>query len=381
MRANPTLSNLGSYAIGEIQNRVRSMREAGIDLIDFSIGDPREPTPTAVRDAVRHAIPEVSQYPTVRGLPALREAIAGYVERRCGVQVDPDTQVLPTAGSKEAIFSTPLALIDRQAGDAVVWPTPGYPIYERGALFAGAVGRPIALRDDFVFRPEMVSEQDWHRSRMVWICSPHNPAGSVMERDGLEGFLAGARANDALLCSDECYLDLYEAEPPTSVLEVAGPGARGALAFFSLSKRSGMTGYRSGAMVGDPEVIALLGSFRTSIGTASPEFVQAGAIAAWSDDDHVLRRREIFTAKRAILRGSFERLGYEVVGSSAGIYLWVHVGDDVAVTERLLAANIVVSPGRAFGPGGEGHIRLALVPTLADCVQAGEAVVRCLSES
>jgi succinyldiaminopimelate transaminase len=352
-----------------------------VDLIDFSIGDPREPTPETVRTAVRDAIPEVSQYPTVRGLRELREAIAGYVERRCGVAVDPDSQVLPTAGSKEAIFSTPLALIDRDAGDAVVWPTPGYPIYERGALLAGAVGRPVALRDDFLFRPGMVQERDWSRARMVWICSPHNPAGSVMTRADIEGFVARARESDTLLCSDECYLDLYQTDPPTSALEVAGPDAGGVLTFFSLSKRSGMTGYRSGAMVGDPEVISLLGSFRTSIGTASPEFIQAGAIAAWSDDSHVAERRAIFAAKRAVLRRAFEEAGFAVVGSTAGIYLWIDVGDDVGVTERLLAANIVVSPGRAFGPGGEGHIRLALVPTLADCDQAAEAVLECLSES
>jgi succinyldiaminopimelate transaminase len=381
MRSNPVLARLGAYAIGEIQNRVRAMREAGEDLIDFSIGDPREPTPPAVRSAVRDALPEVSQYPTVRGLRELREAVAAYVERRCGVRVDPDTQVLPTAGSKEAIFSTPFALIDRDAGDAVIWPTPGYPIYERGALLAGAVGRPVTLGGDFVFRTSMVPDEWWDRTRMVWICSPHNPTGSVMSRSEIEDFVDRGRAAEAMLCSDECYLDLYEDERPSSALEVAGPGARGVLAFFSLSKRSGMTGYRTGAIVGDPEAISLLASFRTSIGTASPEFVQAGAIEAWSDDDHVEERRRIFAAKRSILRKAFESLGHTVVGSQAGIYLWVRVGDDVAVTERLLRAKIVVSPGRAFGPGGEGHIRLALVPTLADCDQAAEAVAECLTEN
>lgn len=381
MRSNPALARLGSYAIAELQLRVRAMREADVDVIDFSIGDPREPTPPSVRAAVKEAIPEVSQYPTVRGEPELRRAVADHIERRCGIRVDPDTQVLPTSGSKEAIFSTPLALVDREVGSAVIWPTPGYPIYERGAVLAGAIGRPVVLSDDFVFRPEMVPVEWWDEACMVWICSPHNPAGSVMSRSDLRGFHERTRSSDAVLCSDECYLDLYEDEPPPSVLEATGPSAEGTLAFLSLSKRSGMTGYRSGAIVGDAELIGLLASFRTSIGTASPEFVQAGAVAAWSDEDHVAERREVFKAKRIVLRKAFERLGYTVVGSTAGIYLWVRVGDDLAVTERLLAANIVVSPGRAFGPGGEGHIRLALVPTLADCDQAAEAVMECLSES
>ncbi len=381
MRHNPVLGGLGSYAIGEIQNRVRTMREAGADLIDFSIGDPMEPTPPEIREAVGGAIPIVSQYPTVRGLGSLREAVAGYVRRRFDVAIDPDTQVLPTSGSKEAIFSTPLAFVDRVRGDAVIWPTPGYPIYGRGALLAGAEGHPVVLGDDFVFRPEMVDPESWARARMAWICSPHNPAGSVMSANEIGGFVEAARASDTLLCSDECYVDLYESEAPGSVLQAAGSDARGVLAFFSLSKRSGMTGYRSGAIVGDPEAIAILAGFRTSVGTASPEFVQAGAIAAWTDDTHVSDRREIFAAKRAVLRRAFTTLGLETVGSVAGIYLWVRVGDDVAVTERLLGANIVVSPGRAFGPGGEGYIRLALVPALADCDQAAEAVITCLSES
>lgn len=379
MRHNPVLDGLGSYALGEIQHRVRAMRDAGVPLIDFSIGDPREATPEPVRSAVRDAIPAVSQYPTVRGLRLLRGAIADYVGRRFAVVVDPDTQVLPTSGSKEAIFSTHLAFVDRS--ELVIWPTPGYPIYERGALFAGATGHPVRLEGDFVFRADAVSQEAWSQARMVWMCSPHNPAGSVMSRADVDRVVELARGSNTLVCSDECYIDLYERTPPTSVLEAARPDMAGVLAFFSLSKRSGMTGYRSGAIVGDPEAIALLARFRTSIGTASPEFVQAGAAEAWADDGHVAERRRIFESKRRVLRRAFEKLGHAVVGSEAGIYLWVEVGDDVTVADRLLAANIVVSPGRAFGPGGEGYVRLALVPTLADCDQAAEAVVTCLKES
>jgi succinyldiaminopimelate transaminase len=380
MRVNPALARLGSYPIAQIQDRARAMRAAGERLVDFSIGDPREPTPEFIRDALKAAVPEISQYPTTKGLAELRAAIAGYVHRRFGVEVDPATQVLPVTGSKEAIFSTPMAFVDREGGDAVIWPTPGYPIYERGSALAGAVLSPVRLSGDFVFRVGDVAADMWERARIVWTCSPHNPAGSVMSRTEIEEFLVMARRHDVLMCADECYVDLYEDEPPVSILEVAGPGSEGVLAYFSLSKRSGMTGYRSAAIVGDPAAVAALVSLRTSTGTAPPEFTQAAAAAAWSDDGHVEERRRIFADKRRVLRAAFEKLGLEVIGSRAGIYLWVRVDDDLATTERLLDHGIVVSPGRAFGSGGEGHIRLALVPALAECDEAAEAVVTCLSE-
>jgi aspartate/methionine/tyrosine aminotransferase len=165
------------------------------------------------------------------------------------------------------------------------------------------------------------------------------------------------------------------------VLQVAGGEAANVLSYLSLSKRSGMTGYRSGALVGDPDAIAVLASFRPSLGTAQPEPTQRAAIAAWSDDDHVAERRKVFAAKRSVLRRAFEQLEMEVVGSRAGIYLWVRVGDDVAISRRLLESGIVVTPGRAFGPGGEGHIRFALVPPLEECDEAAEAVIECMTRT
>jgi succinyldiaminopimelate transaminase len=381
MRRNPVLDALGSYPIAELQERARAMRAAGRPVIDFSIGDPREPTPPFIRAAVSDAIPEVSQYPTVPGLTPLREAVAGYVRRRFGAVVDPEAQVLPTSGSKEAIFSTPLAFVDRDAGESVVYGTPGYPVYERGALFAGAVTAPVRLTGDFVLRAGDVSDEEWRRARLLWICSPHNPTGAVTGTADLEGLVGACRRHDVLLLADECYADVYEHDPPPSVLRVAGDGAAGVLSYLSLSKRSGMTGYRSGAVVGDPEAIAALRALRGSVGVASQEFVQAGGIAAWADDDHAAERRSIFSTKRAVLRAAFEEMGYEVVGSRAGLYLWVKVEDDMAAAGRLLDGGVVVSPGRAFGPGGEGFLRLALVPTVEECEESVEVLRACLTGS
>ena len=381
MRINPVLKEMGSYPIAAIQNRAREMRDRGERLIDFSIGDPREPTPPFIPEALRRAVPEVSQYPTTRGLRELREAIAGYVQRRFGRQVDPDTQVLPATGSKEAIFSTPFAFVDSGRGDVVIWPTPGYPIYGRGALLAGGTGHPIPLGGDFVFRVSDVPEDLWPRARLLWTNSPHNPAGSVMSRSEIEEFYHRCREFEVLLCADDCYVDLYENQPPASVLEVADYDLTGVISYLSLSKRSGMTGYRSAAMVGDARAIKALTSLRTSTGTAPPEFTQMAAAAAWADDAHVGERRRIFSEKRAILRGVFAGMGYRVAASEAGLYLWVEVGDDVEMTVRLLERGVVVSPGRAFGAGGEGYIRLALVPSPEECKQAVEVLEECLTRT
>jgi len=374
MRLNPVFAELGDYPIAQIQMRARDRRDAGLPVIDFSIGDPREPTPTFIVEALRESVPPISQYPTSAGLLELREAVAGYVDRRFDVEVDPATQVIPTSGAKEAIFNTPFAFIDRDAGDAVIYPTPGYPVYERGSLFAGATVFPIELSGDFVLRAEMIPQNAWDRARLVWTCSPHNPAGSVSTLEDIAGLYVKAVDSDALLLSDECYSDVYEDEAypdgPMSALQAAGDGTPGVLSYLSLSKRSGMTGYRSGAIVGDPEAIAALKALRATTGTASPEFVQGAAIAAWSDDTHAAERRAIFSEKRRILRSAFDDLGYETVGSHAGLYLWIRVEDDMVLTDRLLEEGIVVSPGRFFGPGGEGFIRLALVPTVAECADA-----------
>ena len=383
MRLNPVLAELGSYPIADIKTRVTARLEAGLPVIDFSIGDPIEPTPSFIADAMREAIPKVSQYPTAAGRADLRQSIADYVGRRFGVGIDASTHVIPTSGSKEAIFNTPFAFVDRDADDVVVYPSPGYPVYERGARFAGARTAPIELGGDFVLRETDIDDATWAAAAIVWICTPHNPAGSVTPAADLDSFVARARSEGALLASDECYADIYDEdvypEGPPSVLQSAGDGLEGVLAFLSLSKRSGMTGYRSGAIVGDAEAIAALRSLRSTTGTASPDFTQQAAATAWSDDEHAAQRRSLFMAKRAILEKAFVDMGMPIVASRAGLYLWVRVDDDVAVTQRLLDQGIVVSPGRAFGAGGENHIRLALVPSLDDCVIAAEALTAALA--
>lgn len=370
MRVNPALDQAGSHPIAAIQQRVRDLRARGEEVIDFSIGDPVEPTWESIPAAVRAAVPVVSQYPTTTGLPELRRAISGYVDRRFGVTLDPDSQVIPTSGAKEAIFSSHLAFVDRARRDAVGYPDPGYPVYARGAALAGAEAVAVEADGAFLTTVESVPDRLWDRLAMLWICTPSNPTGAVLPTGALADLVDRCRAHDVLLCSDECYLDLYEHEPAPSVLDVAGEGSAGVLSFLSLSKRSGMTGYRSGAVVGDPQAISRLFRLRTSTGTASPEFVQQGAITAWADDRHVARRREVFAAKRKLMRDGLEGMGIGVAASEAGLYLWVEVDDDLAVTSALADVGVAVAPGRIFGNRGEGYLRLALVPDLETCRRA-----------
>jgi succinyldiaminopimelate transaminase len=371
---NPTLLATKPYVMAELDRLKRARLEAGLPVYDFGVGDPIEPTPDFIREAARRAVPEVSQYPTVAGTRAFREAAAGWVRRRFGVSLDPETQVLPTAGSKEAIFHLALVLVDpAERRRRVVYPTPGYPIYEPGALFAGATPHPVPLsaRTDFAFDLADVPADILAETRLLWVNYPHNPTGKVVGRAYYDRLVEGCRRHGIVLASDECYVDLAFDAEAGSVLQATTSGV---LAFFSCSKRSGMTGFRSGFVAGDPELIALYRKYRAFMGVAGPEFVLAAATAAWRDDRHVEARRAVFEAKRAAMLPALRRLGYEVGASEGTFFLWLRVppggrdrGDARAHAARLLDAGLIVSPGDAFGPGGEGYVRVALVPPLQAC--------------
>jgi aspartate/methionine/tyrosine aminotransferase len=213
---------------------------------------------------------------------------------------------------------------------------------------------------------------DPEEARILWINYPHNPTGASATYGYLERVAAFCREHDILLFSDECYNDIYSGEPPPSILEVTRERT---LAFCSLSKRSGMTGYRSAAMAGDPELIAALKKLRLSIGVASPSFIQKAATAAWQDDAHVEERNRVFGEKRALFVDFFDQASFRWTPTDASLYLWVEVpegygGDDETYALRLLEEGIIVSPGSSFGPGGEGFFRVALVPGIKECKEA-----------
>ncbi len=368
---NPALGAVRKNLMVELDERRRALTRAGKRLFDFGLGDPKEPTPPFLREALRAAVPLVSQYPSAFGTPALRRAAAGYLARRFGVTVDPEAQVLACAGAKEAIFHLPLAFAGDPARRKVVMPDPGYPTYEVGARFAGLdpVKVPLTAARRFLLEPEDVGEAVLRETLVFWISYPHNPTGAVAPRDYLRRVGEAARRFGFVVASDECYADVYFGAPPPSMLEEQ---VENVVAIHSCSKRSGMTGYRSGFLAGDADLIAVLRALRSHPGVASPEFVAAAATAAWSDDAHPAERREIFRRKRDRFLAFFAEHGLLADASEATLYLWVRVpGAETAASYalRLLDEGIVVAPGPAFG-AGEGYVRVALVPTLEECEEA-----------
>ena len=369
---NPVLEELPAYPLARLDERRRQLEEKGVILFDFGTGDPREPTDEKIYQALIRGVPKISQYPSVAGRKELREAFVGFMSRRHGVSLDPSTEVLPAAGSKEAIFHAPLAFLHpSHERRGVAYGTPGYPVYERGTLFAGGEPTAVKLRreDGFLLSVESLNPA---QVRILWINYPHNPTGATVSYQYLKEVAGFCREHDILLFSDECYNDVYSGDPPPSILEVTRDRT---LAFVSLSKRSGMTGYRTAMIAGDPELIAALKKLRPSIGGASSAFVQKAATAAWKDDAHVGERNRIFAEKRALFVGFFERAGLGYTPTNASLYLWTEVpdrygGDDEAYALRLLEEGIIVAPGSSFGAGGEGFFRVALVPTLGECKEA-----------
>jgi succinyldiaminopimelate transaminase len=363
---NPVLAEMAVYPFTRLEEERRRLLAAGVDVIDFGKGDPNEPTDPMIRRALVEALPERAPYPLAQGLPELRQAAAGWLERRFGVVVDPETEIVPTYGSKEAIFS--IAQVLETAGRVVAFGEPAYPVYERGALFAGARVQTLPLRREHGFLPEL-EDLDGDVA-LVWVNYPHNPTGAVAPRGFFDELAEAAERHDFIIGSDEAYTEVWFDEPPPSAIQAADRSR--VVVFQTLSKRSSMTGYRSGFVAGPPEIVAALKAYRPTVGTAPQEFVQRASVAAWNDERHVEETRARYRAKRDVMIPAIEDRGWEIVASEATMYLWVAVPDADAVVGALLERGVVVSPGEFFGPSGKGYVRFALVPTLEECERTAE---------
>ena len=370
------MTGLETYPFVRLTEAKRRLLASGADLIDFGIGEPREQTPAFIREALVAALDPLSTYPQSDGLPELRGAVAAWIERRFGALVDPDTQVLPTLGSKEAIFH----LANVLGGGLVATPAPAYPVYERGALFAGKGVLELPLHEDAGFLPDLdaVPAGTWRDVAILWLNYPNNPTAATAPRSVYERAAQLAREHGFVVASDEAYSEIYfGGARPASALELAD--LSGVVVFNTLSKRSSMPGYRSGFIAGDAEVIALLKRYRPNVGTAPQEFVQRAAVAAWNDEAHVEQVRASYRAKREALLGVLEAGGLRSAGGDATFFLWLDAGPGADVlADRLLAAGIVLAPGSYFGAAGAGYLRLALVPALAECERAAERIAALL---
>ncbi|MCX7760177.1 MAG: succinyldiaminopimelate transaminase [Hydrogenothermaceae bacterium] len=375
------IRNLKNYPMEELNRIKASLKEKGVKIYDFGTGDPREPTPDFIRKALLDSVPVVSQYPSVAGRKDLRDTISRYFERRFSVKLNPDSQIIPSAGSKEAIFHFPLVFIDPESDKRrVIFGTPAYPVYERGTLYAGGLPTAIKLKeeDGFLLRLDKVEKSILEETKIVWINYPHNPTGAVADPEYLKDVVNICKEYNIILCSDECYVEVYFEDKPHSILEF---GIENIVVFHSLSKRSGMTGYRSGFIAGDEKIVSTYIKERANFGVASPDFIQIAAKSAWEDDTHVEERNRIFKEKRDLFIDFLDKIGLEYLYPKATFYIWIKSPTNIPAKDyvkKLLENGIVVSIGENFcssqeisdGSCESQYFRIALVPTIEECKEA-----------
>jgi N-succinyldiaminopimelate aminotransferase len=372
---NPLLGRLQPYPFEKLRALTAgNTPPANLRPINLQIGEPRHPTPALVKDALAGALDGLAAYPLTAGTPELRQAIAAWLERRYGIPVpDPEKQVLPVNGSREALFAFAQTVLDPTRGAKVVCPNPFYQIYEGAALLAGAT-------------PIYGAPASWDGVQLVYACTPANPTGRVMRRDEWRQLFELSDRHGFAIASDECYSEIYCGAPPLVALQAArdlGRSYERLVAFSSLSKRSNAPGMRSGFVAGDAELIKKFLLYRTYHGSAMSPAVQAASVAAWGDEKHVEANRHLYREKyRAVLPMVRAPLATEM--PDGGFYLWVRTPiDDAEFARRLHGQyNVLVLPGSflaretAAGNPGVNHVRIALVPPLAECVEAMERIVR-----
>lgn len=384
-KSSHRLRSLGVYAFAAVDEKVEELRARGITPIDFGVGDPTSPTPELIRQAAARALDgrKSSGYPSYVGSAEFRKAVAGWTQRRYGVTVDPDKEISSTIGSKEAVFNFHEGVVD--PGDIVLCPSPGYPPYTRGALFAE--GRPYQLplrRDngflvDFAAIPDEVARQ----AKVLWLNYPNSPSGAVADEAFYRRALDFARKHDIIVASDEAYSEIYFDSAPISILNLS---KQGVLVFNSLSKRSAMTCYRVGWVMGDPELVAIFRKVKTNIDSGTATFIQDATVAALADEAHVQNFRDEYRRKRDILCRALVRAGLQDCTPVSTLYVWQRVPKGMSSLEfaALLLEEktaIVTTPGNwiaeATADGanpGEGYVRFALVPSLEDTRLAAERV-------
>ena len=388
---NPLLGKLHPYPFERLRALTKDIvPNPAYTPISLGIGEPKHPTPEFIKQAITANLKGLASYPATAGDPALRQAIAGWVERRYRVKVDPASQVLPVGGSREALFAIAQTIVDpTRAGATVVCPNPFYQIYEGAALLAGAQVAYVNSDPARNFAADWgsVSDATWAATQLLYVCSPGNPTGAVMPLAEWQRLFELSDRHGFVIASDECYSEIYfRDEPPLGALEAAvklgRSDYRNLIVFTSLSKRSNVPGMRSGFVAGDAALLKQFLLYRTYHGTAMGPVIQQASIAAWNDEAHVVANRDKYRAKFAQVTPLLAEV-LEVALPDAGFYLWARVnGGDIDFARGLLAQyNVAVLPGsllardtRAGNPGS-GRVRLALVAEVDECLEAARRIV------
>lgn len=389
---NPDLARLQPYPFEKIRVLLEGVTPAALPAISLAIGEPKHPTPAFIHQAVLENLNGLANYPLTKGNLGLREAIAGWLTRRFQLpadSVDPEQHVIPVNGTREAIFAFAQAVIDPKPDAAIVMPNPFYQIYEGAAFLAGAepVFLPCVAENGFIPDFAAVPASVWQRCQLLYLCSPGNPTGAVIPLETLRQVLALAEQYDFIVASDECYSELYfdEAQPPVGLLQAAASMGNTAwkrcIVFHSLSKRSNAPGMRSGFVAGDADILKQFLLFRTYHGCAMPPPFQIASIAAWNDETHVQANREQYRQKFAAVMEILAPV-LDVKMPDAGFYLWPQtpVDDETFTREVFAQAHVNIVPGSYLARAvngvspGANRVRLALVASLAECVEAAQRI-------
>jgi LL-diaminopimelate aminotransferase len=369
MRSSRRLQQLPPYLFAELERKVAAKRAAGIDVISLGIGDPDMPTYEPIVAAAQRAVADASthHYPTNRGRQAFREAVAGFYARRFGVELDPETEVMPAIGAKECIFNLNLAFLD--PGDVALAADPGYPVYTGGPLLAGAEAHPMPLIPDKGFAPDLdaIPAEMLGRARLMFFNYPNNPTGAVAPPGLFERVVALAAEHEILAVHDNAYSETtYDGYVAPSFLQTPGAKKIG-VEVFSLSKGYNMTGWRCAAIVGNAEAIAQYWRLKSNIDSGLFEAVQLAGVAALSPelDVHVHGMNAIYARRRDLVCDALAQAGVEVSRPKATIYVWAPVPDGFASAAEycehvLEEAAVVITPGDAYGPHGAGFFRISL---------------------
>ena len=361
------LAKIPPYLFAQIDRKVQEKRKAGVDVISLGVGDPDLPTPKRIVSVLQEAAadPANHRYPSYVGLAELRDAIAGWYKSRSGVVLDPDTEILPTLGSKDGIAHVPLALVD--PGDVVLAPDPGYPVYVTGAIMAGAEPyvMPLTAANHWLPDLDAIPDDVAQRARLMWLNYPNNPTAAVADREFLERAVAFCRRHDIVLCHDAPYSEIaFDGYRPLTLFEI--PGAKDVgLEFHSLSKTFNMTGWRIGWVCGRADLVGLIGQLKTNIDSGIFQAVQWAAIEALNGGEQDTRDAcEVYARSHKLVADTLNDLGWTIKPPRATFYVWAPVPagyDSIGFASHVLdEVGVNITPGVGFGAHGEGYFRLSV---------------------